>query len=1260
MKNQKSQINKILEYWYMMEFLNQENFPSERKYIKKIRNHKKRCKKGEVSNAKYLMEFMNIGDGEIIPTVSEEAKECRMKCWGNITIYVGKIKRETCIKELITKFGIKEDDRPETSVDSIALAAFQVSPQGTYIDQSLSLSPVLWAVSKVEGQQDNTSNGMSYGAYNNEIMELEKFFIPKNDEEEPYLVRLDDIHRLYECIYYKYIENVFSKNSFQIEVEKSYVMLYQMFCDEKSKTQYEDDMYIGLSRGYFLNDIKMLINQNALATLDKKMQDYILALYENYIEKDDFSKIDVVHSNNLEQYELYLNRMFCLENAPLGKWPSKYMPAFMQQMAVNLLVGENTQKIFRRDGDIFSVNGPPGTGKTTLLKEIVVNNVVERAVLLAKYDFPDDAFEKYEFCNENNQIHSKYVPCWYKLKNDKINDYGILITSSNNAAVENISKELPIGDSILRDLNTEGEKSEIIKEQLEEVQQLFDVTKSEDKEKLFKWNKEDTREFPDIYFTEYANELLGIQNAWGLIAAPLGKKSNNSRFYYNVLSNLSKDLYDTNATVEDRVNKYRKVRQMFWKQYKIVKGMQNELNLYTVFSIETIEKIYKLEKQIQENQRLLTHKNSEKEEEKRNLERIEKSFESCYEKFKDIEFRRETAEKQYKRQETEQKSLEVQLHEIGIKILSVKDSIGFFAKLFKTRKFREVMEQIELYRKESDKIQGKIFDNQTRNALGKENLDLLNEQYQSLKREINDINSDRKSVQQNLLEIENQENELKKDIREEKINIENCQKKYTQIMNGFAGGKEDQKGIVINKEYIQKLFSSEEKESTQAQVDNPWTTQKYNREREKLFYYAMKLNKEFILSSKACRNNFRSLGHYWGYLKEGQKIIEFSEKDKKVCITALIQTLFLLVPVISSTFASVGSFLKDVNQSGALGLLVIDEAGQAQPQMALGALFRTRKAMIVGDPKQIEPVVTDDLKILREAYKEEVYAPYKEKDVSVQICADIMNPFGTFIDNGSDNPEWVGCPLLVHRRCVSPMYDISNILSYNGMMKQQTAKPKPEIEQTFIYSKSQWIDIGGKEKGNKDHFVREQGVEVCNMLEKAFQKSSFPNVFIISPFTTVVNGMKAYLSKNGAKYIKNVSSSDLNKWMNKSIGTVHTFQGKEANEVIFLLGCDYSRAASGAVRWVNKNIVNVAVTRAKYRLYVIGDKRAWENSDCVSEMRKIMEKHEKSEGRPMTEEDIRQLKDKLGVDDDWDLEVPEEELFGEELTDEIIKEILGR
>lgn len=44
----------------------------------------------------------------------------------------------------------------------------------------------------------------------------------------------------------------------------------------------------------------------------------------------------------------------------------------------------------------------------------------------------------------------------------------------------------------------------------------------------------------------------------------------------------------------------------------------------------------------------------------------------------------------------------------------------------------------------------------------------------------------------------------------------------------------------------------------------------------------------------------------------------------------------------------------------------------------------------------------------------------------------------------------------------------------------------------------------------------------------------------------------------------------------KRVGTVHTFQGKEADEVIVLLGCD--KNSKGAVRWVNSNIVNVAAT----------------------------------------------------------------------------------
>lgn len=78
-------------------------------------------------------------------------------------------------------------------------------------------------------------------------------------------------------------------------------------------------------------------------------------------------------------------------------------------------------------------------------------------------------------------------------------------------------------------------------------------------------------------------------------------------------------------------------------------------------------------------------------------------------------------------------------------------------------------------------------------------------------------------------------------------------------------------------------------------------------------------------------------------------------------------------------------------------------------------------------------------------------------------------------------------------------------------------------------------------------------------------------------------------------------------WVETHIGTVHTFQGKEADEVIFLLGCD--KNSLGAVRWVNTNIVNVAVTRAKYRLYIIGDYTVWQHSDVMQKLKCILDSY---------------------------------------------------
>ncbi len=962
--------------------------------------------------------------------------------------------------------------------DESCFCMFTLSPNGVFEPESFRISSFPWAIHRVK------DGGIVIDQWDEDFKAFEfKLFQYLNDNKEPYNYAFLEATRNYFA----------SQINWDIAFSDCWLRI-DMVLEDADKVK--DTRTASPSGNLENNTVDDLLEETNAEneTIDElvKQNDLLNSFYVRDLERiieslqgdcKDYGQAFAQYMSqqagqrvNVESDTKVPLELMSPVHLPFGRWPSNYGMRFMQQVDVNAFMCKDAK--YRQA--LFSVNGPPGTGKTTLLKDIIAAIIVERAIEMAKLDMPDSAFSQEVLCSISYKTYSNEI----KDIVPAIKNHGILVASNNNSAVENITNELP---------------------------SIGEMPK--------KYQSSDYH-----YFSEVSDMIFGDGTTWALNAASLGNKRKRTAFiekFWPISKEEIKDLkYDFNKELRVKTKhvspeEWNKAKQSFNQALDAVKSEYARIQTIYNQTYLLLENNDKLSALINSLQNLESQ-----------IQNTEKQLVTCQNKILDY---------------TQRKDL----------LLLQKSDLTSIDRLLWLKKI--IWPKHQLVQKYKEVV----------HALEQNSIDLVNvrDKLDSTQRQIGALIEQRNILQKGRTEL--------------------CEKIAHLEAELEAFRAEVKAPYRIDQYFI--------KQTNDVSKSSPWGYSALNVLRERLFLESLQLHKAFVSNSKNLRTNLDAFGKMMrGQIPKGQL---------PIAAPVLLQSLFLIVPVISTTFASVSNFLKDIPKDE-IAYLFIDEAGQAMPQSAAGAIWRAKKVIAVGDPLQIEPVVTlhdNVIQVLAEYYHQSLLI--KDKYTSVQSLADLINILGGYRTLEKKDDLWVGAPLVVHNRCQQQVFHISNQIAYDGKMVYATKDHQNAI--------CQWIHVSGNSQNG--HFVPNQAEAITEIVLDSFKTLEqtengdlkIPSLFLITPFRSVraglINHFRKVLPDLLVQNRLDIPQKALRKWISTSIGTIHTFQGKQADTVILCLGVSSSGKNMGAVGWASArpNILNVAVTRSKIQLYIVGDKNLW-------------------------------------------------------------------
>ncbi|MGH3373431.1 MAG: caspase, EACC1-associated type [Actinoallomurus sp.] len=255
-------------------------------------------------------------------------------------------------------------------------------------------------------------------------------------------------------------------------------------------------------------------------------------------------------------------------------------------------------------------------------------------------------------------------------------------------------------------------------------------------------------------------------------------------------------------------------------------------------------------------------------------------------------------------------------------------------------------------------------------------------------------------------------------------------------------------------------------------------------------------------------------------------------------------------------------------------LVIIDEASQCAISHVLPLLFRARRALVIGDVMQLPHIATISSEReglvrreagLRSAWLEKYRLTFRRH--SAFHAAERSAGDSLLLDE--------------HFRCDPKIAAFANHHFYDGKLVVLTdVRGRPSLPQRPAVV---WSDVQGtasRPRSGGSWINPEEVRKVTDSVQYLLQRlPSDATVGVVTPYKAQADAVRRQLGRDHERV---------------RVGTVHTFQGGERDIMVFSLVAGQGMR-DGSIRWVDRQLTmwNVAITRARSHLIVVGDADLW-------------------------------------------------------------------